>query len=370
MRGANDTAPAASDIRRSLRRALPDRVFMPRPSRGLWFAPLVAVAVAGTALLASDVASAPARLLAVLVVGNTYASMLLLAHEVMHGGVLRSRRAQDALAWLGFAPFLVSPTLWRTWHNEVHHRHANESERDPDTFAGEAIAGGSAWSRRIVRLVPGAGGATSFVFPFVWFAAHGQIVLWFLSRRMPGFERMNRRRCKLEAGAMAAGWLALAVLLGPRTALLAIVAPMAVGNWILMSYIATNHLLRPLSERSDPLRGAMSVKTLGVLDRSHFRFSHHVEHHLFPAMTGRDLPLVREWLATNAGDAFVCVGHARALRALYATPRTYRDATTLVDLRRPSRAPVDLDVLARDLVGGRSAASGPADDDVARAAVG
>jgi fatty acid desaturase len=302
------------------------------------------------ALLARGGIGVPATIATVLVVGNAYASMLLLAHEVMHGAVVRSPRYQRALAWLGFAPFLISPTLWRVWHNEVHHGRTNEPDRDPDIFAGEAMHASSPTTRWVLRFVPGSGGASSVLFPFVWFCAHGQIVLWFLSRRMPGFARLRRRRAELEAGAMALGWLGLAFAIGLSRAAVAILAPMAVGNCFLMSYIATNHLLRPLVTEPDPLRSSMSVRTFPLLDRLHFRFSHHVEHHLFPAMCGADLPRVRTWLRRHVPEEYVCPAHLRALVWLYRTPRTYRDAVTLVDPRRPSRAPFDLDRLTRSLL--------------------
>jgi fatty acid desaturase len=204
-------------------------------------------------------------------------------------------------------------------------------------------------TRWVLRFVPGSGGVSSVLFPFVWFCVHGQIVLWFLSRRMAGFERLQRRRAGLEVAAMALGWLGLAFVIGLERSPVAILAPMAIGNCFLMSYIATNHLLRPLVTESDPLRSSMSVRTLSLLDRLHFRFSHHVEHHLFPTMSGADLPRVRSWLRRHVPDRYVCPAHLRALVWLYRTPRTYRDAVTLVDPRRPWREPFDLDRLARSL---------------------
>jgi len=340
---------SVGDLRARIRRELPASAFAPRPWRLLWFVPLLGVSAYGTALLTRGAMGVPASVAVVLVVGNAYASMLLLAHEAMHGALVRSRRAQGVLAWLGFAPFLISPTLWRVWHNEVHHGRTNEPDHDPDIFAGEAMHASSPTTRWVLRFVPGSGGALSVLFPFVWFCVHGQIVLWCLARRMPGFERLPRRRAVLEVAAMAMGWLGLAFIIGLARAPVAILAPMAIGNCVLMSYIATNHLLRPLVTEPDPLRSSMSVRTLPLLDRLHFRFSHHVEHHLFPTMSGAELRRVRAWLHRHAPGEFICASHLRALHWLYRTPRTYRDAGTLVDPRRPWRGQCDLDQLARDM---------------------
>jgi len=328
--------------------------------RTLWLFPLLAAAIVGTHLLAKPGVGLLTSIFVVLAVGNSYASMLLLAHEAMHGALVRSRRLQNAIACIGFAPFLISPTLWRVWHNEVHHGHTNEIDRDPDLFASEAMHESMKMSRLALRFAPGAGGILSAVAPLVWFCAHGQIVLWFLASRMRGFERLNRHRAKTEVLLFAAGWAALAWWIGAAQAPIAILAPMAVGNCVLMSYIATNHLMRPLVRTPDPLRSSMSVRTWPPFDRMHFRFSHHVEHHLFPAMSGAELPRVRQWLLAEASGAYVCPGHWRALWWLYRTPRTYRDETTLVDPLRRERAAVNLDELAwklRDPVAAESRSS-------------
>jgi len=346
-----------AELRARIRRDLPSEMFSPRPWRALWIAPLLTVAIVGTALLAAGGLGVVASLASILLVGNAYASMLLLAHEAMHGALMRSHRWQHVLAWVGFTPFLVSPTLWRVWHNELHHGHTNEIDRDPDIFAGEDAHMSTATSRFVLRFVPGAGSLPSVIFPFVWFCAHGQIVLWFLSRRLQGFERLRRGRAELEVAGMLLFWVGLAFAIGWARALVAIAAPLAVGNCLLMSYIATNHLLRPLVEAPDPLRSSMSVRTWPLLDRLHFRFSHHVEHHLFPAMSGAGLPQVRSWLLRHATESYVCPSHLRAIGWLYRTPRTYRDSVTLVDPSRPWRQPVDLDRLARELVGGPASRS-------------
>jgi fatty acid desaturase len=344
---------SASELRRRIKQELPASTFRARPLRILWFLPLLTVAVLGVLQLAKASSGGVASVALVIVVGNTYASMLLLAHETMHGALLRSRRWQNRIAWIGFAPFLISPTLWRVWHNEVHHGHANEIDRDPDIFAGEAMHASTPTSRLVLRFVPGAGGILSVVFPFVWFCLHGQIVMWFLSSRMQGFEGLDRRRAKAELALVATGWLLLAWWLGAARAPVAILAPMAVGNCVLMSYIATNHLLRPLVKTPNPLRSSMSVRAWPLFDRLHFCFSHHVEHHLFPAMSGAGLPKIRRWLLAEMSEAYCCPAHWQALLWLCRTPRTYRDENTLVDPRRPARAQVDLDELALRL-GARS----------------
>jgi fatty acid desaturase len=160
---------------------------------------------------------------------------------------------------------------------------------------------------------------------------HGQVVLWIQSRYMRGFRRLNRRRAIIDSAVSALAWLTVIVLAGPFHAIFAVVVPLVLANFIVMSYIATNHFMRPLTETNDPIENSMSVTTLPVIDRLHFNFSHHVEHHLFPNMSAKHAPRVRAWLLENEPDRYVSPKHWLAFAYLYRTPRVYLDATTLCD---------------------------------------
>jgi fatty acid desaturase len=65
----------------------------------------------------------------------------------------------------------------------------------------------------------------------------------------------------------------------------------------------------------------------------HLHFGYHVEHHLFPTMSGRHAPAVREALVRLYGERYLTMPHGRALRLLYTRPKLHRDHDTLVDPR-------------------------------------
>jgi fatty acid desaturase len=263
--------------------------------------------------------------------GCLYASLFFLGHETGHGAVLRARLAQDLLMWAAFLIFLVSPTLWRVWHNKVHHAHTNSVDFDPDNF-GTLSAYKAFRSVRIVAVfTPGSGRWLSWLYLPTWFTVHAQVVLWIQSHQCRGFESLNRKRAAAESLAMAAFWTWLAGQLGAWPALLLIVIPMLVANTIIMSYVVTNHFLRPLVDRPDPLENTMSVTTHPTMDLIHFNFSHHVEHHLFPAMSSRYAPLVRAKLRQYAGERFLAPPHARALLLVFRTPRIHDQSNALVN---------------------------------------
>ena len=147
------TTPTAEEVRRQIRADLPEDTFAMQPQRALWFVPLVVTAVASIATIV--VATPPWYLCLVLglVAGQCMAAMGFLAHEVLHGSVVRNKGHQTFFGYLGFSPMLVSPTLWRTWHNQVHHGKTNQGYSDPDGF-GTPSRYEKAPSTRIVARAP------------------------------------------------------------------------------------------------------------------------------------------------------------------------------------------------------------------------
>jgi len=78
----------------------------------------------------------------------------------------------------------------------------------------------------------------------------------------------------------------------------------------------------------------MSVTTYRWLDRLHFNFSHHVEHHLLPSMNTSYAPLAREVLQRLAGARYLAPRHWQTLILLFRTPRVQDGQRALVDPRR------------------------------------
>ena len=73
---------------------------------------------------------------------------------------------------------------------------------------------------------------------------------------------------------------------------------------IVMSYIFTNHLLNPLSKKSDPFVSTTSLVVYRIFDRLHLNFSYHTEHHLFPGMNSDYYPILSNLLTELYGDRY------------------------------------------------------------------
>lgn len=322
---------SAGKIRHAIRVELPPHVFHPQPERALIAAALFTAIVATDGVILTLAPFGAVDIALSLLSGALSASLFFLGHESCHGAILRRRWAQDLLAFPAFLIFLLSPTFWRSWHNKVHHVRTNSPDDDPDNFGTLASYRQSRVVRLFATLTPGSGRRPTLLYFAVWFAVHAQVVLWYQSRRCRGFTTLNRRRAAVETFVMLVFWFALGMAVGAYGAVLVIVLPMMVANAIIMSYIATNHLLLPLNTTPNPLDDSMSVTTHPMLDRVHFNFSYHVEHHLFPTMSPKFAPLVRAKLQQFAPGRLLAPGHLAALQMVFQTPRMHDANGDLID---------------------------------------
>ena len=111
-----------------------------------------------------------------------------------------------------------------------------------------------------------------------------------------------------------------------------IVIPVVVANATVMSYIATNHFMRPQTETNDPIENSMSVDDAAAHRSSALQLQPPRRAPLVPAHErGLRAAPCAAGSEANAADRYVSPPHHAALTALYRTPRVYLDATTLCD---------------------------------------
>src|SRR6478752_635587 len=92
-----DTLHSCADYARQLRPSLPAELFQRNPLRLLWLpAHLTVIALAVTVLLAGDLAWGW-RILVSAILGHSYGCLTFLAHEILHGTVVKNARLQNVL---------------------------------------------------------------------------------------------------------------------------------------------------------------------------------------------------------------------------------------------------------------------------------
>lgn len=325
------TMATAKELRRELRKTLPVEAFEPQPLRGVVALLLFVFWLGLAGLIVSTNFPWFVDLFLSLIIGECMASILLCAHESMHGAVFRSSGAKSLLAWAGFGPLLITPGLWKAWHNLAHHRAANNSEIDPDTLTTIEQYEKS-WTTRIRAILsPGSGYWVSYVGFFILFTLEGQFFLWIASGKSPMRDRLSIERTALRITSVLwiCLWMLLAIALGPLNSLWVLLVPLAVANCILMVYISTQHWLRPQMQDDDPFCSSTSINVPWWVDLLHFRFSYHQEHHIFPNMSPRFAPLVRNKLRELEPRAVAVLPFGTAIKEVLRIPAIYANHRSL-----------------------------------------
>lgn len=317
---------------RELKPALPETTFAPAHSR-LWWLPLhLCVISLGIVSLAAGWVSGLAAGGVSLLIGSSFAGLTFLAHETLHGAVVRNRRARHIVGSIGFFPFMISPRLWTAWHNRVHHGHTNHAGLDPDAYPTLEEYEKDPVLRIVTdHLGPGGrrpNGVLSLLIGFSIQSAH----MLLRAKALGLLPARQHRIALLESGLAAVAWLSLLIAFGWSTFLFAFLLPLLVANAVVMGFILTNHSLSPLSDVNDPLFNSLSVTAPRWVDWLTLRFGFHVEHHLFPWMSSRHAPIVRALILSRWPERYQSLPIGHALLALHRTGRVYKNTTTLADM--------------------------------------
>ncbi len=323
---------------REIRPALPPEAFKPAHGRLLWIPLHLAVIVTAMLAIAQAWVPWPVVPLLSIAIGVGFACLTFVAHEAMHGGVVRGKRARYLVSWLGFLHFGLSPRLWAAWHDRVHHATANMAS-DPDMYPTLEEYRASSRIRFFVDAFSLGGrrwrGVLSLVLGFTVQSAHQLLA----SERRGFLSRRQRRLAIAESLFAVAIWGTLAALVGFVPFWFMFVIPHVVANMVVMSFILTNHALSPKVPINDPVITGLSVTAPRVIEWLTLRFGFHVEHHLFPAMSSRHAHLVRAQLLARWPERYQAMPLATALGALHRTARIYKDDVTLIDPKTGAEFP-------------------------------
>jgi fatty acid desaturase len=305
--------------------------FAPASSRLLWVPFHLTLITVSILLVTSGALPLLAELALSVVIGLSYGGLTFVGHEALHGAIVRNRSARYLLGLIGFLPFAVSPTLWRAWHNRVHHGHTNHPTIDPDAYPTlEAYRGSRALRFVTDRLAPGRNRPLAMLGLCVGFSVQSLHML-IDARRRGYLTPRQHARAIFETALGIAAWTALGFLIGPGAMVLCFALPLLVANTLVMSMILTNHSLSPLTDVNDPLANSLSVTGSRWFEWLTLGFGYHVEHHLFPAMSARHAPEVRDAIRSLWPESYQSLPLWRALACLHRSPRIYKTHSTLVD---------------------------------------
>jgi fatty acid desaturase len=332
--------------RKALKDAIPEEAWKPNPRR-LW---TMGFHVLFCAFCVREILLAESYWLKAgfsILMGHSFAILYFLAHEILHGSVVKNRFWTDVLAGICVLPYGWHPQVWAIWHNRVHHAFTNDGLLDPDTFGSVARYKSNRYFRLVEPLTPGSGSPLSLLNFFMWMSLHSAVILFihpFVYKKTAA-RRFYQAYWILTNGA----YIAFSILAMPKGFFFLFLIPVMISNFVTIAYIATHHGNSPMTAVNDPLVNTVTVRNPRWIEALHVQFSFHAEHHMFPQMNPRYTPLVNALLKERFPEKFQEMPHWKAVLRLYRTARFYRDPITHVNPRTLATSPTLLhDYLATE----------------------
>ncbi|MFC7381388.1 fatty acid desaturase family protein [Sphaerisporangium rhizosphaerae] len=271
-----------------------------------------------------------AQLLVAAGLAVAFAQVALIAHDLAHRQVFRSRRLSQGAGWLaGNLAIGMSYGWWMDKHTR-HHANPNHEDHDPDVSPDVLI-----WSSRQAASSRGAARVIGRWQAFLFFPL---LTLEGLNLHLASFRALRRPRLKhrgVEAALLTAHVVAYLVavfaVLPLGKGLLFVAVHQAIFGVYLGCTFAPNHKGMPMltaEDRLDFLRRQVltsrDVRGGLMLDIALGGLNHQIEHHLFPSMPTPNLrrakPLVRAYCA-ELGIPFhetgLIASYAQALRHMH-----------------------------------------------------
>ncbi|NYG60413.1 fatty acid desaturase [Nocardioides daedukensis] len=307
--------------------------------RGYYAARFVLVGVALVAGAAALVTFGDTwwQLLTAVGLAVVFAQLALLAHDIAHRQVFRTRRASELAGRLvGNLGVGMSYGWWMDKHTR-HHANPNHEELDPDVSPELLVwsQGQAVEARGVARFI---GKYEAFLFfPLLTLEAFNLHVSSFRAVLRPG---LSARR--LEAGLLVlhvVGWTGLTfTVLSPGLAVAFLLLNQAVLGLYLGCSFAPNHKGMPTltgAREPDFLRKQVltsrNVRGGPVVDVALGGLNYQIEHHLFPSMPCANLPLaqpiVRDYcreLGVDYAEARLVESYAIALRHMHSVGEPLR----------------------------------------------
>ncbi len=325
-----DTLKPLGFYYKEISKELPKDYFDPTPSR--LFVGIIFITL--NILLINFVLTSNPNLLVKLLCGIAIGMMTggcaLLAHEVLHGSIVKGKNLQDALGFILFGPFLMSPTYWRFWHNNLHHGNTQLLYKDPDAFPTLGVYKRSKFMKWAFEFTPGSGTIRSYFYFFFWFSFQSFLNQIYMRFGNKMWDNMDHKRVTVEFTALIILATSYINMVGASNILWLVVIPFMGMNYTIMSYISTNHNLSPLTKINDPLANSLNVSNHPFFEMLHMNFGYHIEHHIFCNMSGRHTKDVSKVIQKMYPDKYKIMPKFEALKLLYSSSRIYKNKTELV----------------------------------------
>ncbi|MGA5760403.1 fatty acid desaturase family protein [Nonomuraea bangladeshensis] len=332
-----DRPQRGSDFARLSRRIAEAGLLERRPGYYAVRIGLVAALFAGSWAVFAVVGDTWWQLPVAVLLAVAFAQVTLLAHDLAHGQISRSRRTSRIAGLLvGNLAVGLSYGWWMDKHTR-HHANPNHEDHDPDVAPDVLIwsRGQAETARGLARFV-GRWQAWLF-FPLLTLEGFNLKVSSFRALRRPTLKNRPAEGLLLVAHVVAYVG-ALFLVLPPAKALMFLLVHQACYGVYLGCTFAPNHKGMPVLTAQDELdflrRQVLTSRNVTggrLLDIALGGLNHQIEHHLFPGMPSPNLrlarPIVREYcreLGVEYAECGLIASWSQALRHLHDVGRPLR----------------------------------------------
>ncbi len=290
----------------------------------------------------------PIKIFISILMGISLAALTFFLHDLMHGAVMKSKRITYLIGLsIGVLNFFA-PLFWQRTHS-FHHARAGNLD-DPDRIYIWNEKPKNVFEKFIYKLRVSSDSYNTFFsllgmsLGFFWYFStmfYASLQRKTIFNKTSQYQGMNKLFKTKELFIVFGEFFLIFLFQGFLFTIVAkynflnyfliSLLPVLITHFTTMLYIHTNHFLSPLTnDIDDPLINSLSLKNSWFVDKVFSNFSHHVEHHLFPAMSSAHYPKVRKLLLDLYPNRFQLMPMIDAIKMLCMTPRIYGDNTHLV----------------------------------------
>ena len=282
----------------------------------------------------------------IIIVGNSMLVMSFASHEMSHGGGGLKKgwflKILIHLGWLGGV--FTTGTNQTVAHNRLHHIHTNKLN-DPDRrVLQKEVSPYGKWAGLFSFLVPSHHYPKMtflYGFAFLIFSYHNNLFWQTLFNSKQIYDlRLSVRDKFITSFEYFSNLLVYGFFWSMSgfsfKGLVFLGLSYFVVAWLSGFYIITNHLNCSLLDKEmdsfeNTLKTTVSLKIPKWIDFLHLNFSHHVEHHLFPAASHKLFPELREALLKDFKDEYKILSWSEAIRLILERPIFLVDKDTIAD---------------------------------------
>lgn len=250
-----------------------------------------------------------------------------LSHELSHNSIIKNRRYRYLYEVFFWGINLIPATIWNKVHNHTHHTQAN-TPNDPDRqfFTSEKTIV-TKWYTKIfypnkkfikwnpivaVHFIP-------YIFKYIISVFYSTNTKPVVVPFKPKYSNKQKSKIIMELAIIVL--IQVSIFYAVGKSLTAYVFASSVSylltSSILVSYNFTNHFLNPVTIKNDPLLGTTTVQVPSILNKLHFNFAYHTEHHLFPSLNSKFYPELSAILKEKYPDRYNYLPIAAAWNKLW-----------------------------------------------------